>query len=172
MIRLATTNDVEGITTIYEKIHDLEEAGKMSIGWDRNIYPVWQTAMDAVKRGDMFVSDEDDNIVAAGIINQIQVPEYVNCPWKYPAEDKDVLTLHTLVVDPHCNGRGYGSEFIGFYEKLAVERNQRYLRLDTNVINTEARKFYKKLGYKEPGVIHCTFNGISDVNLICLEKLV
>ena len=31
MIRLATTNDVEDITTIYEKIHDLEEAGKMSI---------------------------------------------------------------------------------------------------------------------------------------------
>lgn len=172
MIRLAAVNDIDGIAAIYEKIHDFEEAGKLFVGWDRSIYPVRQTAVDAVNRGDMFVAQADDIIVAAGIINQIQVPEYADCPWMYPADDKDVLVLHTLVVDPQQSSRGYGSQFVGFYEKLAVQRNQRNLRLDTNVINKEARAFYRKLGYKEPGIIHCTFNGISDVNLVCLEKLV
>lgn len=45
------------------------------------------------------------------------------------------------------------------------------LRIDTNVKNTSARKLYKRLGYRESGVIPCRFNGIPDVNLVCLEKL-
>ena len=45
-----------------------------------------------------------------------------------------------------------------------------YLRMDTNVINTAARRFYAKLGFYESGVIGCVFNGIPDVKLVCLEK--
>ena len=42
--------------------------------------------------------------------------------------------------------------------------------MDTNEKNTNARKLYKKLGYKEPGIVPCVFNGIDGVQLVCLEK--
>ena len=42
--------------------------------------------------------------------------------------------------------------------------------MDTNVINTAARRFYAKLGFRESGIVGCTFNGIPGVRLVRLEK--
>ena len=42
--------------------------------------------------------------------------------------------------------------------------------MDTNARNTRARKLYQKLGYEETGIVKCTFNGIPDIQLVCLEK--
>ena len=42
--------------------------------------------------------------------------------------------------------------------------------MDTNVKNARAREMYKKLRYKEIGVIPTVFNGIEGVNLVLLEK--
>ena len=84
--------------------------------------------------------------------------------------DSHIMIIHTLVVDPEFAGHGIGSRFIQFYEKYAQERGCRYLRMDTNAINTAARALYKKLGYSEQGIISCVFNGIGGVRLVCLEK--
>ena len=44
------------------------------------------------------------------------------------------------------------------------------LRLDTNERNDRAREMYRKLGYKEIGIVPTVFNGIPNVNLVLLEK--
>lgn len=80
------------------------------------------------------------------------------------------MVLHTLVVDPHRKGRGYGKAFVAFYENYAKEHNCVALRMDTNARNAGARNLYHKLGYKEIGIVSCVFNGIPDVQLVCLEK--
>ena len=46
------------------------------------------------------------------------------------------------------------------------------LRMDTNILNLKARKFYQNLGFEEVGVIDCIFNGIPNVQLVCLEKYI
>ena len=38
--------------------------------------------------------------------------------------------------------------------------------------NTGALALYKKLGYTEAGIVAGTFNGIPNVQLVCLEKKV
>ena len=78
--------------------------------------------------------------------------------------------LHTLAVDPLEKGKGYGKAFISFYEAYAREHGCRELRIDTNAINQRARAMYQKLGYEERGIVPCVFNGIPDVQLVCLEK--
>ena len=57
-----------------------------------------------------------------------------------------------------------------FYERYALENGCPYLRMDTNAKNTAARRLYARLGYKEVGIVDCTFNGIAGVKLVCLEK--
>ena len=42
--------------------------------------------------------------------------------------------------------------------------------MDTNAINSRARKMYSDLGYDEVGIVDCRFNGIDGVKLVCLEK--
>ena len=42
--------------------------------------------------------------------------------------------------------------------------------MDTNERNTRARSIYARRGYREAGIIPCTFNGLEGVRLVCLEK--
>lgn len=169
-IRKARLDDIDQICQIYSRIHDEEEAGIAVIGWDRAIYPKRETALAALERDDFFVMLDEDRIVASAIINQIQVPEYADCKWDFDAEDEEIMVLHTLTVDPLCARKGYGKAFVAFYEEYAAIHGCMELRMDTNVRNLRARQMYKRLGYKEAGVVECVFNGIAGVKLVCLEK--
>ena len=114
---------------------------------------------------------EDDGVVVeAGRLNQQQEPSYAEADWEYDAKEQEVMVLHTLVVSPTIENHGYGRAFVSFYEEFAKIQGCRYLRMDTNQKNTRARQFYKKQGYKEVGIVPCTFNGIKGVQLVCLEK--
>ena len=42
--------------------------------------------------------------------------------------------------------------------------------MDTNAKHAAARRLYQKLGYAEPDIVPCTFNGIPNVRLVLLEK--
>lgn len=170
MVRKATPADLDAIAAIYDDIHTEEEAGRSTIGWIRTIYPTRKSAEDSIAKGDMFVLEVDGAVVAAAKINQEQVPEYGDAQWEYPASDDQVMVLHTLVVSPKRKGKGYGSQFVDFYEAYARKNNCPYLRMDTNERNLAARALYKKLGYTEVGIVPCEFNGIPGVRLVCLEK--
>ena len=115
IIRKANRIDIDFVEKIYEKIHIAEENGFISVGWKRDIYPVRETAEDALKRHDLFVMEEDGVILASGIINQEQVDVYKKAKWKFEAKDSEVMVLHTLVVDPDISGKGYGKNFVKFY---------------------------------------------------------
>ena len=169
-IRRATPEDMDQIVSIYDRIHDEEETGSVTIGWDRAIYPTRKTAEDSLMRNDLFVMEEEGVIIASAIINQVQVPEYSLAAWKHEAPEDEVMVLHTLTVDPSRKAKGYGKAFVACYEEYAREHNCCYLRLDTNFINTRARKMYAGLGYEEIGIVNCVFNGIEGVRLVCLEK--
>ena len=168
--RKAALSDLDRIAEIYSEIHDEEEAGRTTIGWVRAIYPTRATAEIAIDRGIMYVCESNGRVVAAAKIDQEQVPEYVGAAWSHDAPDDKILVLHALVVSPREAGRGIGSAFVRFYEDCARERGCPYLRMDTNERNSAARALYKKLGYREAGIVSCVFNGIPGVRLVCLEK--
>ena len=170
MIRLATHNDIEVVTAIYDHIHKMEAEGLVCIGWNPSVYPVRTTAEKAIQRGDLFVFEQEGIIMASAIINRTQVPVYATGQWAFPAADDEVMVLHTLTVDPACGGRGIGRQFVAFYEDYALREGCPILRLDTNAVNSIARKMYPSLGYREAGIVPCIFNGIPNVQLVLFEK--
>ena len=170
MIRRAEYADIPAISAIYDAIHSAEEAGRMSIGWVRGVYPTAETAREAVEAGDMFVLEEGGCIVASGRINRRQMPAYSGVDWRYPARDEQVMVLHTLTVDPGFSGRGCAREFLRFYEEYALQNSCPALRIDTNARNSVARAMYARHGYVESGIVPCEFNGIANVPLVCMEK--
>lgn len=170
MIRKATQNDIAAVAAIYEAIHTEEEQGRCTTGWLRGIYPTAATAEASLVKGELFVMEDGGRIVAAARINQEQSEEYALAKWEYPAKDSQVMVLHTLVVLPECSGRGYGRQFVFFYEDHARAQGCEFLRMDTNARNLAARRLYSKLGYREIGIVPCNFNGIPGVQLVCLEK--
>ena len=171
MIRKALEADIPAVTVIYDKLHTEEEAGRATIGWIRGVYPTEDTARQALSRGDLFVQEDGGAIVGAAIINQTQVDAYYGGPWQYAAEDNEVMVLHTLVIDPDAAGRGFGKQFVAFYEDYAIQNGCKVLRMDTNSRNLRARAMYGRLGYREAGIVPCVFNGIAGVGLVLLEKM-
>lgn len=170
MIRKASEKDIEAVAEIYDDIHTAEEQGAVSIGWIRGVYPTAATAEAALQREDLFVEEDGGRIVGAAIINQQQVDVYKNGKWNYDVPANEVMVLHTLVISPRIAGKGYGREFVSFYEQYALSRHCHYLRIDTNMKNTRARAMYKKMGYQEIDIVPCVFNGIEGVRLVLLEK--
>ena len=170
MFRRAEICDIARINEIYDALHAEEEAGRAVIGWARGVYPTRETARAAVDAEDMFVLEEDGRILAAARINQYQGPEYDGARWSFDAPPNEVLVLHTLVVSPRFGGRGYGTKFVHYYEDCARHRGCPFLRMDTNAVNAAARSLYRKLGYREACVVPCEFNGIPNVQLVCLDK--
>ena len=170
-IRKAVLEDIPRVAAIYDHILTEEEQGRAVIGWIRGIYPTEQTAREALEAGTLFVLEREGVIAAAAKIDQNQVPEYANAPWRYPdAPDDQVMVLYTLVVDPAFAGQGCGKRFVAFYERYALDHGCPRLRMDTNARNAAARRLYAGLGYWEAGIVPCVFNGIPDVQLVCLEK--
>lgn len=76
MIRKATEKDIQAVSRIYDGIHTEEEAGRVTIGWIRDIYPTEKTAEMALEKGDLYVLEDDGVVVAAGRLNQQQEPSY------------------------------------------------------------------------------------------------
>lgn len=170
-IRKAAPRDIPDISVIYEKIHAAEENGYMEVGWKRDVYPTVNTARNALHRDDLFVLlDDADTLVGAAIINRIQAEGYEKGHWKHPAEEQDIMVLHTLVISPDEQDKGYGKAFAQFYEDYALKNGCHHLRIDTNAKNARARQFYNKLGYSEADIVQTSFNGLQDVDLVLLEK--
>lgn len=161
---------MEAIVDIYELIHEQEQKKQVQIGWIPGVYPVEATAQAALSRGDLFVYEEEGVILASAIINKIQVDCYADGEWLYDTEDAKIMVLHTLVVSPAVSKRGIGRSFVAFYESYAKECGCDVLRMDTNAINVVARDLYRKLGYREAGIVSCDFNGIPNIQLVLLEK--
>ena len=169
-IRPARREDLPRVAAIYEAIHDREARGLGVTGWIRGVYPTEATAREALLADDLYVLEEDGVPAGAARINRVQVPAYAQARWSLPAEPERVMVLHTLVIDPARAGRGLATRFVKFYEDLARERGCDVLRLDTNARNAAARRLYARLGYREADIVPCAFNGIPDVELVCLEK--
>ena len=170
-IRLARGHDIPTITAIYDKVLREEEQGRYTIGWIRGIYPTEKTARTAIAAGELFVLESENKVIASARINHEQMPAYAKVSWSVDAADDQVMVMHTLTVDPEMNGRGAGKRFLQFYEEYALEHGSHILRIDTNERNLNARRMYAAAGYEEKGIIPCEFNGIPDVGLVCMEKV-
>lgn len=169
-IRKAGKDDLASVSAIYNDVLSVEEAGGTSNGWVRGIYPTEETASKSIDAEELFVMLRNDFVIAALRINQVQMPAYEQIKWKTEADAKAVMTFHTLVVSPAENGKGYGTRFVKFFEAYALTNDCPYLRIDTSAANIRARSLYARLGYRESGIVRCSFCGIPDFELVCMEK--
>lgn len=170
-IRPATLSDADAVANIYAAIHQAEQSGRITIGWDADFYPVRKTATDAIGRHDLFVMETGGKIIASAIINNLQPEGYSLVHWSIDVPSDRVGVLHTLVVHPDYSHSGYERKFVEYFERTSRQNGWEVARLDTQTKNTTAIKFYPKLGYKSAGTCETTFFTLPQkVTLALFEK--
>ena len=170
MIRAATAADIGAICAIYGEIFAQEREGVSYTQWIEGAYPTRETAERGVSAGTMYVLEENGEVLASVILNSFQAKEYYEIPWLYPAEDSEVLVVHTLCVSPRAKGRGLGTRMVDFASGVAVGRGMKVIRLDTNVRNTPAQRLYTRQGWRVAGTHHALHEGALDTELVYLER--
>ena len=114
VITKAAAADLPAVAQIYEDIIARQDRGGPYIGWQSGVYPTLETARAALERDELFVQRRGEKVVGSAIINQTQVDVYAQAAWQYPAQDSQVMVLHTLVIDPSESAHGYGGQFAAF----------------------------------------------------------
>ena len=172
IIRPAAAHDLARIEEIYDAIHTAEEAGNVSIGWVRGVYPTRATAQAALDAGELFVLADGGTVYAAGRINREQVPVYAEVPWAHDVPPEQVLVLHAR---RRPGGRRARLQDAVRALLRTIRPGARWLAA-RSCASTRTRKTPTPAGSTpisataRPGVVPCTFNGIDGVALVCLEK--
>lgn len=86
------------------------------------MYPTVEVPKNKVPTGTMYVLYEKGELCASMVLNHEQAPEYVDIPWRYAAEGKQVLVIHTLCIPPQKAGRGYGRKMVEFAKAYALKQ--------------------------------------------------
>jgi len=165
IIRKAEISDLENIMLMYKSC----VAGMIANGidqWDES-YPNAEVIMEDLIAQTYFVAIEN-NIIIAGInIDQNQDDTYLALDWK--DKENQFLVVHRLAVKVEFWSDGIGKSLMLFTENLVTEKELISIRLDTYSGNPKAMEFYRRLGYRELGVINLK----PDKNeYYCFEKII
>ena len=165
IIRKSKISDLKEIMKMYKSCvkgmlaNDIDQ-------WDET-YPNAGVIMEDLINQTYFVAIEN-NIIIGGInIDQNQDKTYLEIDW----EDKSnsFLVVHRLGVKEELWEKKIGKKLMIFAENMIIEKGLKSIRLDTYSGNPKAMEFYRRLGYRELGVINLKPN---KNEYYCFEKII
>ena len=148
IIRKASFNDVEQITTLYNTLIDYLDATHNYPGWAKNIYPTSEDAFLGIKEEALFVLEVNSHIAGTIILRHKPEEGYRNAHWKVKGTYDQIYVIYTLAVHPNYLHQGIGGALLQFAEDLGKEEKCVALRLDVVKGNTPAIRLYQKCGFQ------------------------
>ncbi len=132
-----------------------------------NLYPSKQAFEQDCRRQELYVFEQDDEILGCVTLSSLKDSEYEDIEWLTP--DGANLYVHRLAIHPDFQGQGFARTLMDYVETLAKELGATSIRLDTFSQNTRNQKFYKARGYIQLGDIY--FPNQSSYPFHCFEKI-
>lgn len=129
----------------------MREAGNFQ--WD-DTYPNETVFGQDIDKAQLWVADIDGQLAGVAALTEDQEPEYAQVGFDI---SQRAIVTHRLAVDPAFRGQGIAAALLNQAEKLALERNVSFLRIDTNSENQVTQKLFPKLGYQLAGEITLGF---------------
>lgn len=145
--RIGKLSDLDEICSVIREV--IEEMEKNGIHqWDE-IYPARCDFEEDIKKENLYLAWDSDNIVSIYVISRECDEEYKYADWKYPEETSYVL--HRFCVSPRYQNKGAGKEILLHIEEQLKEMGCESIRLDVFTLNPFAQKLYQKCGYTKTG---------------------
>ncbi|MBK0378340.1 GNAT family N-acetyltransferase [Mucilaginibacter segetis] len=162
-IRRAKLTDIPQIMNIINEVVPIMIAAG-NLQWD-DYYPNAEVFKNDISLEQLWVADIDGRIAGAAAITTEQSPEYAAIGWDIT---QTAIVTHRLVVNPEYRGQGIAAALLQQAERVAVQRNIKLLRIDTNTKNEATQKLFPKMGYIYAGEIGLDFR--PGLRFYCYEK--
>lgn len=144
IFRQGTLDDLDNIFRI--KVEALT-AYKGMIAWTDE-YPTRDIFKEDIEKGELFILDNDGDIVAIVVLNMQEDLYYKEIPWE---EKDDFIVIHRVLVAPKYSGQGMGRRLLEEVEKYVISKNINSIKLDVKTTNIRAQRLYNGMGYKALG---------------------
>lgn len=149
MIKPSQPSDLEEIKALTESCAiAMQEKGIYQ--WNEH-YPSAEKLEADIEKAELFILEEDDQILGIIVLTDLMDEEYVPIHWL--TESGNNLYVHRLATHPSVWGEGYGRQLMDFAENFARENNYDSVRLDTFSQNKRNHRFYESRGYERLGDI-------------------
>ncbi|CAM3437958.1 GNAT family N-acetyltransferase [Zobellia roscoffensis] len=149
MIRPAKLTDIPQILTV-TKVCATAMIQQGIYQWNEN-YPSKQAFETDIERGELYILQEDNQIIGSIVLSTLMDEEYVPIKWLTPTGKN--IYIHRVAVHPDYQGKGYAQKMMAFAENYARENRFESIRLDTFSQNKRNQRFYEARGFQRLGDI-------------------
>lgn len=140
-IRKASISDIELISNIIREAN-IPIAKKQNLTEENspkhpsNCTPDW--IKSAMENGESFFILENDNVDIGCIA--------------YQSPNSEIAYLNRLAVLPEYQSKGFGKALVDFHINICQEKKHSIISIGIINSNTELKRWYSKLGFKESGL--------------------
>ncbi|MBY0599944.1 GNAT family N-acetyltransferase [Bacillus bingmayongensis] len=145
-----TLNQLDELDAMYMQCKE-DLLQKQIYQWDDS-YPTRETVSYHLENNELYCLYEDDSIVGAVVLNEYQSPEYTLIDWS--KMEGRFLIVHSFVIHPNSQGKGYSKALLSFWENEAKQQNYAGIRLDAFTGNPVSLRLYKKNDYMCRGAVY------------------
>ena len=146
-LRKAKNKEAEKILEFYQKTIESVRESEFNPKWNEN-YPNLEFINACIKKQELYIYAEDNNIIACVVLNDKFDPEYENVNWTVEAKSDELIIIHTFAVDSKYAGKGIGKEIFNLIKNNSTKHNKKTIRLDIINGNVGAQKVFESFGFE------------------------
>ena len=125
--------------------------------WQNGYHNVTSIEEDIAK-DTAYVLTDGDTIVGYCAVLVDDEPEYANIKGKW-LTNGDFVVYHRVAISEKYLGKGLAQKMLGYIKDIAIAKNIKSIKADTNFDNIGMLRIFEKLGYSYCGEV--TFRGLA-----------
>lgn len=168
--RCARQDEKEKVIKFYDFVIEVNNVSEYNLRWKKDVHPSHQLLNTSVDNNELFIYEEDGEILGALVMNKSYNESYDKVTWG--TDSKDVGIIHVLATRPDCFGKGVATKLLSGLKNHAKETGLKAVRLDVFKINTPAINLYNKMGFVFRKEMVMTVPRIGDENFELYEYMV
>lgn len=168
---IATYDDEPEILDLYKAVIEKVNTTSVRLGWNIEVYPNQTFVHNAIANDEMVILREDDQIVAAAVVNHTVTPEYDNIKWEISGPKDKLATIHALAVAPDKQGSRMSYEFLEDIVGFCRSNGDIAIHLDVIDTNIPAYKLYLRNGFKEIDYTQMYYEVVGDRHFWMMERI-
>lgn len=147
-IELAAGQDFDAVRAFYWALIDGMRSSPFLPGWEKGVYPSDDFLKIALRKDQLYVMRQNNQIAAAMVLNHDCNEGYKGVEWKVNAAKDEVSVIHALGVLPEFHGHGFAKSMVQMAVQISRENHQKAVRLDVLNGNLPALRLYERLGFQ------------------------